>query len=103
MSFGRTDDEFVPVLSVLDERELGAWPETDTPDVGERYIVERMLGKQPQLQHETVKDVPKPSKPVKVIKKEPEVLVEVPETIAYLRAGHSLQEAKRRQAAGLMP
>jgi hypothetical protein len=60
MSFGRTDDEFIPVLYVLDERDLGAWPETDTPDVGERYVVERMLGKQPQLQHE-----PAPAKPRK--------------------------------------
>jgi hypothetical protein len=78
MSFGRTDDEFTPVLYVLDERDLGAWPQTDTPDVGERYIVERMLGKQPQLQHETVNDLP-PPKPVKVVNKEPEALVDLPE------------------------
>lgn len=54
MSFGRTDVSFIPVLKILDERELGAWQDTDTPDVGERYIVERMLGKQPQLVHEPV-------------------------------------------------
>jgi hypothetical protein len=78
MSFGRTDDEFTPVLYVLDERDLGAWPETDTPDVGERYVVERMLGKQPQLQHETVNDLPTP-KPVKVVNKEPKAFVDLPE------------------------
>lgn len=64
MSFGRTDVSFIPVLKVLDERELGAWQDTDTPDVGERYIVERMLGKQPQLVHEPVS--------VKVIKSKKE-------------------------------
>lgn len=49
MSFGRTDESFIPVLEVLEERELGLWPETDTPDVGEKYVAERMLGKQPPL------------------------------------------------------
>jgi hypothetical protein len=68
MSFGRTDDEFTPVLYVLDERDLGAWPETDTPDVGERYVVERMLGKQPQLQHEPPSAKPrKDTKPMRTI------------------------------------
>ena len=49
MSFSRTDDSFVPVLEVLPERDLGAWPETDTPDVGEKTVVEQVLGNQPQL------------------------------------------------------
>lgn len=64
MSFGRTDDEIVPVLEVLPERNLGPWPETDTPDVGEQYVVERMLGKQPQLQH-TIEPVIQKTSPTK--------------------------------------
>ena len=63
MSFGRTDDEFISVLEILKEHELGSWPQTDTPDVGERYIVERMLGNQPQLIHE-----PEPIKMIKSAK-----------------------------------
>jgi hypothetical protein len=79
MSFGRADDEFIPVLEELRERDLGAWPQTDTPDVGERYVVERMLGKQPQLQHETVNDLPTPPKPVEPVKKEVDQFVDPPE------------------------
>lgn len=48
MSFSR-DESVATVLPLLQERELGEWPQTDTPDVGERYIVEKMLGTQPQL------------------------------------------------------
>lgn len=81
MSFSRTDDSFVPVLEVLPERDLGAWPETDTPDVGEKTVVEQVLGNQPQLAHpqeekqkpkkepkpkvEKDKKLPKESKPPK--------------------------------------
>ena len=54
MSFGRADDSKI-YLPLLPERDLGLWPETDTPDIGERYIVERMLGTQPQLVHESNK------------------------------------------------
>ena len=74
MSFGRTDDDFIEVLEVLKERDLGTWPQTDTPDVGERYIVERMLGKQPQLTHEPEPvEVIKPAKLVKSKKTEPTI------------------------------
>jgi hypothetical protein len=63
MSFSRADDEFIDVLEVLPSRDLGPWPETDTPDIGESYIVERMLGRQPQLTHqEPVIQTPKPVK-----------------------------------------
>jgi hypothetical protein len=82
MSFGRTDDEFIEVLEVLDERDLGAWPETDTPDIGEKYMVEKMLGRQPQLAQQEIPvppvqpeidtsklfKQPKPAKPVKAAK-----------------------------------
>jgi hypothetical protein len=61
MSFSRADDEFIDVLEVLPSRDLGPWPETDTPDIGESYIVERMLGRQPQLTHQE----PKPEKKLK--------------------------------------
>jgi hypothetical protein len=54
MSFGRSDDSKI-YLPLLPERDLSPWPETDTPDIGERYIVERMLGTQPQLVHESNK------------------------------------------------
>jgi hypothetical protein len=65
MSFGRTSDG-TTTLPLLPERELGAWPETDTPDVGERYVVERMLGKQPQLTHEPIVEKPKKVLPTPV-------------------------------------
>jgi hypothetical protein len=48
-SFGRTED-VLTTLPKLKVRKLGLWPETDTPDIGERYVVEKMLGKQPQPQ-----------------------------------------------------
>ena len=51
MSFGRDADEPLN-LPLLPERELGTWPETDTPDVGEKYVVEKMLGRQPKLVHQ---------------------------------------------------
>lgn len=63
MSFGRTDDEFVEVLEVLPERDLGEWPETDTPDIGEKYVVEKMLGKQPQLAVQRAPEPPKNPQP----------------------------------------
>lgn len=47
-SFGRTEDVKTN-LPLLPVRDLGPWPETDTPDVGERYVVEKMLGRQPNL------------------------------------------------------
>ena len=50
MTFGRTSDERTD-LPLLEERELGEWPQTDTPDVGERYVVEQLLGTQPNLAH----------------------------------------------------
>jgi hypothetical protein len=53
--------------SELSERDLGPWPDTDTPDIGERYIVERMLGQQPQLQHEPKPEVEKQKKELKTI------------------------------------
>lgn len=87
MSFGRADDSFVPVLEVLPERDLGAWPQTDTPDVGERYVVEQMLWKQPQLQHEPPKvesKSKKEPKPVKIINKEPEAFVDPPELAGFV-------------------
>lgn len=81
MSFGRANDERTD-LPLLLIRELGAWPETDTPDIGERYVVERMLGKQPQLaEHEAAqplkaqkpaaKKETKPEKPAKSVEVEP--------------------------------
>lgn len=51
MSFGRTADMILETLDVLPMRDLGDWPATDTPDIGEKHIVERMLDKQPQLSH----------------------------------------------------
>lgn len=63
MSFGRESDEML-TLPTLSPRDLGAWELTDTPDVGELYVVEKMLGTQPQLSHET----PKETKVVKVPK-----------------------------------
>ena len=65
MSFGRDSDE-QSNLPLLPERDLGDWPETDTPDIGEKYVVEKMLGRQPQLAE--VKTEPKvavQSKPAK--------------------------------------
>ena len=45
MGFSRTDNETFD-LPVLEIRDLGDWPETDTPDIGEKYVVEQMLGSQ---------------------------------------------------------
>lgn len=69
MSFGRTEDVTPEVFELLPTRDLGVWPETDTPDIGEKYIVERVLGKQPQLAHpESIEAEPvKTTKPVKTI------------------------------------
>lgn len=68
MSFGEREE--APQLPLLEVRELGEWPETDTPDIGETYVVEKLLGHQPQLIHQkelqvtkTVKvKEPKPTK-----------------------------------------
>lgn len=49
MGFGRAENEELPLLPLLPERDLGDWPETDTPDIGESYVVEKMLGRQPNL------------------------------------------------------
>ena len=69
MSFGRTELDVAPVLELLPVRDLGEWPETDTPDIGEKYVVEKMLGKQPQLVHPALKaEKVKVEKPVKVPK-----------------------------------
>jgi N-6 DNA Methylase len=74
MSFGRETDELT-TLALLPVKDLGEWPETDTPDVGERYVVEKMLGEQPQSVHAEAETpskkiasrqerAPKPAKPV---------------------------------------
>lgn len=42
MSFGRTED-VLTTLPKLKVRKLGPWPETDTPDIGEKYVVEKMM------------------------------------------------------------
>lgn len=55
MSFGRTEDVKLN-LPLLPVRDLGEWPETDTPDIGEKYVVEKMLGTQPQLAHKERKE-----------------------------------------------
>ena len=62
MSFGRSEDVKFN-LPVLEERDLGEWPETDTPDIGEKYVVEQMLGTQPQLQQEIKAQVTKVKTP----------------------------------------
>lgn len=64
-SFGRTSDEPTQ-LPLLPPKELGAWPDTDTPDIGEKYVVERMLGRQPQLAHQKAPEPPKVSQPKQV-------------------------------------
>lgn len=73
MSFGRTQDTKTS-LPCLQIRDLGEWPKTDTPDVGEKYVVEKMLGTQPNLQHEVQKPEPK----VKALKPEKAPKVEKP-------------------------
>jgi hypothetical protein len=77
-SFGRTED-VLTALPKLKVRELGPWPETDTPDIGERYVVEKMLGKQPQLAEPRAPEVPRVTPPKKV--KEPTPMPAVPEVI----------------------
>lgn len=42
MSFGRTPDSFIEVCSVLDERDLGPWPDTVNPEIGEPTVVSTM-------------------------------------------------------------
>lgn len=73
MSFGKRETS--TPLPMLEVRELGDWPETDTPDIGELYIVEKMLGHQPQLTHvieptSPKKQTPKPPKVTEVKKEE---------------------------------
>lgn len=63
MSFGRKDGDDKELLPMLEIRDLGEWPITDTPDIGETYIVERVLGKQPQLCHAEVAKVKEPKSP----------------------------------------
>lgn len=80
MSFGDRDD--VTPLPLLKARDLGAWPETDTPDIGEKYIVEKMLGKQPQLRDIIIDEPPpKAAKPQKAV----EVKNEKPSTSDWAR------------------
>ncbi len=74
MSFGRTED-VITDLPLLPVKGLGPWPETDTPDIGEKYVVEKMLGKQPQLAPQEppvlkslAKDGKNPTKPLPVPK-----------------------------------
>ena len=89
MSFGRTDDEFLEVLEDLPERDLGEWPETDTPDIGEKYVVEKMLGKQPQLTHQKAPEVIREPKPkvVKATTPKPEKLPKEPKPKVDTKGG----------------
>ena len=99
-SFGRTKD--IPTtLPKLKVRKLGAWPETDTPDVGERYVVERVLGKQPQLAHTEVHKPPKvtPPKKVKIPPPEP-VIIQVSSVGQYVKK-YGSADGLRRYKAGL--
>lgn len=76
-------EEEPPKLPLLPERDLGPWPEVKdrlgftTPDVGETTIVERVLGKQPNLAPVTPEPkanrTPHPSTPK--VPKEPRVKV----------------------------
>jgi len=94
-SFGRTDD-VLTALPLLPVRELGPWPETDTPDIGERYVVEKMLGKQPNLAHP--EPVPaKKVKPAKVIVPAP-APVELPSMAAYVKKYGTVDGMKRKKA-----
>ena len=72
MSFGERDNP--PILPLLLEKELGDWPETDTPDIGEKYVVEKMLGKQPQLARPESTPVQKKEPTVKSVKQKREKL-----------------------------
>ena len=91
MSFGRADDSKI-YLPLLPERDLGLWPETDTPDIGERYIVERMLGTQPQLAHESNK-IEKTKKP-----RQPEVRENNYDDVKIQQLIRSLWDVKRAPA-----
>lgn len=67
MQFGEREDP--PILPLLPEFNLDNWPETDTPDIGEQYVVEKMLGRQPQLIKQEIapieKEKPKDAKSTK--------------------------------------
>jgi hypothetical protein len=64
--FGRDSDYKWPVLKKRPVRDLGEWLKTDTPDIGQPYVVEMLLGEQPLLQH-TVE-------PAKVLAAKPSLL-----------------------------
>ena len=103
-SFGRTDDA-PTTLPKLKVKKLGPWPETDTPDIGERYVVEKMLGKQPQLQHiEEPKKMPNPA-PAKAVKSKAapasaSAPAQLPSITEYIRK-YGSAEGLRRHKQGL--
>jgi len=99
MTFGREEGEEPPVLPKLKVRKLGPWPETDTPDVGERYVVEKVLGKQPQLAHPEVQKPPRviKSKSVKAPSPEP-VKIQVASVGQYVKKYGSAEGLKRYRA-----
>jgi hypothetical protein len=84
-------------LPKLKVRKLGPWSETDTPDIGERYVVEKMLGKQPNLAHPEVQVPPKKIKPANVIVPAP-APVELPSMAAYVRKYGTVDGMKRKKA-----
>jgi hypothetical protein len=100
----------VTVIAFNKPRDLGAWPETDTPDIGERYIVERMLGRQPQLASPEAPEVawaprpaevrvstPKAKKPVQVTAAP--LQAELPSLAKYLKK-YGTDKGMRRHRAG---
>jgi len=77
MSFGREEQPELS-LPLRPERDLGPWPATDTPDIGEQTVVERTLDYKSQLAHQQVEKKEQTTKkePKPVIQKEPRPTVQ---------------------------
>lgn len=98
MTFGRTQDTKTS-LECLPIRDLGEWPKTDTPDVGEKYVVEKMLGTQPNLQHEASKATPKVKEPKPEKAPKVEKLKTPPDSVQEKPVLPSIDETLHRLAA----
>lgn len=51
------------IISIPKIRDLGPWPDSDTPDIGEKTVIEKMLGHAPELPKQVKTVLPKISDP----------------------------------------
>lgn len=81
------------IISIPKIRDLGAWAPSDTPDIGEKTVVEKMLGHAPEAAPSAPKvkepkvSVPKETKPTKLKEPKPEKAPKAPKQIGEGKGG----------------